>query len=487
MKSSSNEYGLFWQPLGGNNIDQISGHCYCYSLLEPNENTNILIDLGKFDNYQALEIKDAIGAVPDIISLIQDKSPPIALLITHSHPDHLNGIVHYLRAGYKLPTIYGGLYTKLILDDLCDEFGVCSPSYEIIKEGDILNFGNIEVEVLSSSHTCFDSFGFILKTKYATIYHTGDMKLDASTCFRRPTNIKRLKQRAQEINWVVADFYGVVEDGYAITEKENLKCFYQLLNENLAKKIFIPVYPTHHEMYILAFLAALKHKKDVIFYGNKDFYSYLGILEKYGIDFEKLGHNRINIYYYPDVDFKSIRKNYVVIGTFNDIPSEFMANEHNSFGIITAGTFFNPLRGKFNTHNITFTDLRENPKLLACGHGYLKDIEALGKILPNSGFIPTHCPIFVIDYFRSLAKFIKLRLIKHTPQNGQVFKLEKNDAHLVAKYMAHWMVSVKKNKSLTRVKQKPTSGEGFLKRTISKRKCLNKFKEYLHKRKKHRR
>lgn len=40
-------------------------------------------------------------------------------------------------------------------------------------------------------------------------------------------------------------------------------------------------------MYIMAFLAALKLRKNVIFYGNKDFYSYLKLIVRYGISFEK--------------------------------------------------------------------------------------------------------------------------------------------------------------------------------------------------------
>ena len=486
MESEYKDIGLFWQPLGGNNNDQISGHCYCYTLNSPNHFTRILIDLGKFDNHQALGVRNSRAAVPDIVDILQDKTPPSALLLTHSHPDHMNGIVHYIRAGYKLPKIYGGRYTKLVLDELYDEFKINPnqrPEFEIISVGDCLIFNDFDVEVLSSSHTCFDTLGFIIKTPYATVYHTGDMKLDASTCFRKPTSIKRLKQKAKDIDWVIVDFCDVIEDGYAITEKENLKCFYSLLKNTPNKKVFIPVYPTHLEMYIITFLAALKYKRDVIFYGNHDFYCYLDILKQYGIDFCKLAKKRIKVYRYPDVNFQEIGKNFVVIGTFNDVAEEFSASQKNSFGIITAKTFFNPLKGKFNAHNIPFTDINKHNHLQACGHGHLRDIEALNKILPNSGFIPTHCPVFVIDYFRKLASFLKLKLIKQTPHNGQIYKLKKDDACLIAKKEAFWLVSAMDSDKLIRVKQKPTSGEGFLKRTISRRKCLKKFQEYLHKRK----
>ena len=62
--------GLYWRPLGGNNIDQISGHCYQYTdiILQNGKpaRTTVIVDLGKFDNHQALGIKNSAAAVPDI-------------------------------------------------------------------------------------------------------------------------------------------------------------------------------------------------------------------------------------------------------------------------------------------------------------------------------------------------------------------------------------------------------------------------------------
>ena len=63
MSTAINQAGLYWQPLGGNNIDQISGHCYRYTDLQPNKEgnlrrTTIIVDLGKFDNHQALGVQN---------------------------------------------------------------------------------------------------------------------------------------------------------------------------------------------------------------------------------------------------------------------------------------------------------------------------------------------------------------------------------------------------------------------------------------------
>lgn len=487
--------GFYWQPLGGNNIDQISGHCYQYSDIVLDQNnllhtTTLIVDIGKFDNYQALGLAHASAAVPDIRNLLNDDALSAqAIFLTHSHPDHMNGIPHYIKAGYRLPPLYGGKYTKMILEDLLLQFGIDTslwPEYHLIHDGDVLNIGSLKVEVVAASHTCFDSFGLVIFSKHTTLYHTGDMKIDASTYFRKPTNIKRIRELAPLIDCVVADFCAIDADGFAVREVDTFKRLVKIIRHCKKDKIFLPVYPTHPEMYIIAFLAALKLKKNVVFFGNPDFYSYLKRIIDYGISFTQMAGNRIKVIYTHNRDeITTLDNNYVVIGTYNHVSLAFDATPQNSFGIITAKTFFNPLKGQFNSHNIKFVSVDDYPVLQGFGHGFLGDYEYLNSLLQQPTFIPTHCPCFVIDHFRELAAFIKMSLIEKTPNNNEVYQIDNKNCFLVQKNASVWL-SVSYNAGyayFTEVPQKPTSGEGFLKRTISNKKCQKHFKMILHKRK----
>ena len=153
MNEAINQVGLYWQPLGGNNIDQISGHCYRYTDLQLKTNkklsrTTILVDLGKFDNHQALGVRNSAAAVPDIRTLLgSGEDTAKALFLTHSHPDHLNGIIHYLKAGYRLPTLYAGKYTFMILADLDKIYQIPRtkrpPEIEIAP-GDNIKIGSLQ-------------------------------------------------------------------------------------------------------------------------------------------------------------------------------------------------------------------------------------------------------------------------------------------------------------------------------------------------------
>ena len=497
MASVLKDTGLYWQPLGGNNIDQISGHSYRYTNVSKSkgktERETILIDLGKFDNHQALGIKNSAAAVPDVRIFLEDaKKLPKALFLTHSHPDHLNGIIHYLKNGYKLPPLYAGKYTFMILYDLLTEFKIPRkmwPKMHTITCGDVIKLSTMEIEVVPASHTCFDSFGFIIRNGKVTVYHTGDMKLDQSTCFRKPTNLKRIAELAKDIDYVVADFYGIDSDGMAVREVDTYKRLVKIIKKSRKRKVFIPVYPTHPEMYLMAFMAALKCKKNVIFYGNTDFFTYLKMIIEYGISFEQMAGSRIKVSYaHNPEDIAEMNNNFVVIGTYNDINPVFGTNSRNSIGIITAATFFNPLKGQFNLHNIKFVTVEDFPELQGYGHGFFGDYEKLNSLFVKKPvFIPTHCPVFMIDDVRELAEFAGMRIIPSTPKNNQIYLLKKRVIKLVSSLPAKWMVVIyntEDNAYMTEVFQKPTSGQGFLKRTVSRRRCMRKFKAYLLKRKK---
>ena len=482
MNSLLQDTGVYWRPLGGNNIDQISGHCYQYTSVLQKANqkkyTTLLVDLGKFDNHQALGIKNSIAAVPDIRDILTDKTFNLkALFLTHSHPDHLNGLIHYIRAGYKLPTIYGGLYTKMILEDLYAHYQIgktAQPPFIIIKDSDIIKCGQFTVEVLSASHTCFDCFGFIISDGQTCIYHSGDMKIDQTTYFKKPTNLKRLRQIADTIDFVVADFCGIDHDGLAYREADVLKALVKIIKKSRKRKIFLPVYPTHFEMYVLAFLAALKLKKNVIFFGNDDFYSYLHLIKKYGIDFEKIAKDKIKVIEGLPKNINELKNNFVVIGAFNDIGNWFNDSTKDSFALITAKTYFNPLKGQMNARNIKFITLNDHPILQGAGHSFLGDWEIIRDMMPQAIFIPMHCPCFVAEGFRKLADFLKFNMISPVPKNNDLFKLYGNKYQLLSQRPATWLVANTEG-FLTEVWQKATSGMGFLKRTFSRRRTVQKF------------
>ena len=91
---------------------------------------------------------------------------------------------------------------------------------------------------------------------------------------------------------------------------------------------------------------------------------------------------------------------------------------------------------------------------------------------------------FVIDNVRELAAFCGMELITPTPANNEIWRLGKDGYEKIQELPAKWLVVVYNDNQayLKEVFQTATSGIGFLRRTISNRRCLRRFKMYLHQR-----
>lgn len=109
-----------------------------------------IIDPGCYDEVEIDEIREDI-ALKNI--------SPVAILLTHGHFDHIFG-VEKLSGIYKIP-IYMNEEDKIIVAQnplFAQTFGLKTPSANFdtlpVREGDILNFGEIEFTVIATpGHT----------------------------------------------------------------------------------------------------------------------------------------------------------------------------------------------------------------------------------------------------------------------------------------------------------------------------------------------
>ena len=98
--------------------------------------------------------------------------------------------------------------------------------------------------------------------------------------------------------------------------------------------------------------------------------------------------------------------------------------------------------------------------------------------MPKAVYIPMHCPYFVAESFTELARFLGFDMINPLPKNNSLYRFNQNRYSLEAAKPATWLV-VNSDAMFTEVWQKATSGIGFLKRTISKKRTQKKFKMIL--------
>ena len=123
--------------------------------IETNE-SKILIDLGTTTSYVVNEL-DKLGVNPREID---------AILITHIHKDHINGLSTFIKK-YN-PLIY---VTEKLLMLLEEEVG--SFRYEVYQDNSAI-INDLRINYIRTSHDALEQIGFILKDNKSSMVYITD-------------------------------------------------------------------------------------------------------------------------------------------------------------------------------------------------------------------------------------------------------------------------------------------------------------------------
>ena len=117
--------------------------------------SKILIDIGMSCLYIEKSL-DSIGVRPREIS---------GILITHTHSDHINGLRVFLKKYHT--TLY---ITEKIYNELSSQVEI--ENYVLIDKNFVL--GNINIEVIKTSHDAEDSNGYIINDESSSLVYITD-------------------------------------------------------------------------------------------------------------------------------------------------------------------------------------------------------------------------------------------------------------------------------------------------------------------------
>ena len=158
-------------PLGG--LGEIGGNITVFET----ETEAILVDVGMSFPDEDMHGVDIL--IPDFTYIREIKDKIKAVIITHSHEDHI-GAMPYLFKEMQFP-IYASPLPLAMIGNKFDEHHIkeCRKHFNPVVKRQIYEIGNdFKIEWMHMTHSILDSSSLAITTDAGTVIHTGDFKID---------------------------------------------------------------------------------------------------------------------------------------------------------------------------------------------------------------------------------------------------------------------------------------------------------------------
>jgi ribonuclease J len=176
----------------------------------------LMVDLGigfADDSMPGVEV-----IMPDPAFIVERRDALVGIVLTHAHEDHL-GAVADLWPQLKAP-VYATPFSASVLRRKLQEAGLRDmvPITEI-PLGGRFSLAPFELELITMTHSILEPNALAIRTKYGTVFHTGDWKIDPEPLLGDLTDEAMLKRIGDEgALAMVCDSTNVFVEGEAGSE-----------------------------------------------------------------------------------------------------------------------------------------------------------------------------------------------------------------------------------------------------------------------------
>jgi len=181
----------------------------------------VLVDVGL--RFPTAEMMGIDLVLPDFAYLRGRVSDIEAIVVTHGHEDHLGCLPFLLRelGVHDAPPVYGGPLTMAMARSKLDEHKLARDVVvEDVKDGEIIEAGPFDVELIHMTHSIPDASAVAIKTDLGTILITGDYKFDQTPVDGRPADVSRLAELGRDgLLLLCGDSTNADRPGFAPSEK----------------------------------------------------------------------------------------------------------------------------------------------------------------------------------------------------------------------------------------------------------------------------
>ena len=176
--------GLIFVPLGG--TGEIGMNLNIYGV----DGAYLAVDCGM--GFAGPEAPEAELLVPDPGFIAERRDQLKALVITHAHEDHIGGVAH-LWPSLRCP-IYATPFAAALIRNRLGEAGLLR-EVRIIETapGSAFEIGPFRLRYIRVAHSTPEAEALAITTRFGTVLHTGDWKLDPEPLIGPPTDEAALR------------------------------------------------------------------------------------------------------------------------------------------------------------------------------------------------------------------------------------------------------------------------------------------------------
>ncbi|ADZ70509.1 ribonuclease J [Polymorphum gilvum] len=207
---------IVFLPLGG--VGEIGMNLGLYGYGPDGDRTWLVVDCGV--TFAGPELPGVDLVLPDIRFLEGERDRIAGIVITHAHEDHYGALLHlwpHLRAPvYATPFTAGLLAAKAESEPHAPEIPVT-----IVNQGDRLNIGPFDVEIVAMSHSIPEPCALALRFPEGLVVHSGDWKIDPTPGLGKPIDMDRLAAIGREgVLALVCDSTNAYREGISPSEAD---------------------------------------------------------------------------------------------------------------------------------------------------------------------------------------------------------------------------------------------------------------------------
>jgi ribonuclease J len=178
---------LVFLPLGGSG--EIGMNMNLYGFGPAHNRKWIMIDCGVLFGDASTPGVDLI--CPDPTYILEQKKNLLALVLTHGHEDHI-GAVGLIAPKLGCP-VYATPFTAALVRSKLEEFGA-DVDLKVLDMESRFTVGPFDLEFVTLTHSIPEPNGVVIRTRFGTLLHTGDWKIDTAPTLGPLTDRSTLKE-----------------------------------------------------------------------------------------------------------------------------------------------------------------------------------------------------------------------------------------------------------------------------------------------------